>query len=86
MNNFDSCVRVVCGNGLVEAPAEECDDGNDKYLDGCSANCKIEQGYVCINPGRLCAPSQVCGNGIRENQEACDDGNQYGGDGCDSNC
>ncbi|MFH0770146.1 MAG: DUF4215 domain-containing protein [Candidatus Peregrinibacteria bacterium] len=31
----------VCGNGKVESP-EQCDDGNKRNNDGCSATCKVE--------------------------------------------
>ncbi len=33
-----------CGNGILEAPYEECDDGNYVSGDGCSATCQIEGG------------------------------------------
>ena len=36
-----------CGNGLLELPAEECDDGNNGNRDGCSSVCVIESGFVC---------------------------------------
>src|SRR4051812_2280348 len=32
----------VCGNGVREG-SEQCDDGNLRNLDGCSALCKFEQ-------------------------------------------
>eukprot|EP00210_Caulerpa_lentillifera_P004763 g4547.t1 len=43
----------TCGNGVLEA-AEECDDGNRYYGDGCSPDCKVETGYRCTytNPSR----------------------------------
>ena len=31
-----------CGDGVKQSPQEECDDGNKKSADGCSANCKTE--------------------------------------------
>lgn len=37
----------MCGNGATRG-SEECDDANDKSGDGCSAQCKIEAGFVCI--------------------------------------
>lgn len=42
---------AVCGNGIVEG-AEQCDDGSRKGGDGCSADCQIEEGWVCrgVNP------------------------------------
>jgi len=36
----------LCGNGILD-PGEQCDDGNVKPLDGCSANCEIEQPTSC---------------------------------------
>jgi cysteine-rich repeat protein len=40
----------VCGNGVAEAPSEECDDGGTSPGDGCSATCQLES----VNPA-LCA-------------------------------
>ena len=28
---------------------EECDDGNTKSFDGCSKNCKVEDGWDCTS-------------------------------------
>ena len=60
-----------CGNGIVEI-GEECDDGNTRACDGCSASCTVEG----------------CGNGAVECDEQCDDGARNGtaGDGCDASC
>jgi len=34
------CARVpTCGNGIVDDPYEECDDGNDSDADSCSRHC-----------------------------------------------
>ena len=38
--------RKGCGDGERDAD-EECDDGNYKDGDGCSSECKREDGYVC---------------------------------------
>ena len=35
-----------CGDGLL-FPDEECDDGNTRNGDGCSSECKFEQGFKC---------------------------------------
>ena len=35
-------VHAYCGDGALETPAEECDDGNFIDRDGCSSYCKIE--------------------------------------------
>lgn len=67
---------------------EQCDDGNTNNNDGCSDQCKIEQGWNCGNRvlGQLSVCGEACGNGIRTSKEMCDDGNTKNGDGCDSNC
>ncbi|MGY4884123.1 MAG: DUF4215 domain-containing protein [Nanobdellota archaeon] len=46
IEGFFSGVQVLsqCGNNILEAPYEECDDGNYNSGDGCSATCKIEEG------------------------------------------
>ena len=38
----DTGTQVLCGNGVRNA-GEECDDGNQINLDGCSASCRFEQ-------------------------------------------
>jgi cysteine-rich repeat protein len=60
---------VVCGDN-VQAPEEECEDGNTADGDGCNAACEVEE----------------CGNLVRDAGEACDDGNTVEGDGCDAAC
>lgn len=37
-----SNVCVICGNSTIESNQEECDDGNRKDGDGCSARCQYE--------------------------------------------
>ncbi|MBM65567.1 MAG: hypothetical protein CMH55_04955 [Myxococcales bacterium] len=68
----DAGPAAECGNNVQE-PGEECDDGNRRNLDGCSARCRIELGAVC-------------GDGAVEDDEECDDGNSTNGDGCTSDC
>ncbi|MFH1759089.1 MAG: DUF4215 domain-containing protein [Patescibacteria group bacterium] len=62
-----------CGDGEVNDPKEECDDGNNVSGDGCSYNCKIETGGMC-------------GDGIVTPPEECDDNNNIDGDGCAADC
>ena len=38
-----------CGDGLILG-SEECDDGNAVSGDGCSADCKVEDGFTCEQP------------------------------------
>ena len=37
-----------CGNGIRE-PGESCDDGNNDDLDGCGAQCVLEEFFDCDN-------------------------------------
>ena len=54
-----SIASETCGNGRVDDPCEQCDDGNREGGDRCSANCYDEE----------------CGNGFKDVNEECDDGN-----------
>lgn len=72
------CIPPVCGDGS-RTPGEECDDGNTRSGDGCSASCTREIPTVV-------ASEQLCGNGIVELSEECDDGNQTNFDGCSASC
>lgn len=88
----------ACGNRFVD-PGEQCDDGNTRSGDGCSATCLLECGdagvVVCPDScfgrcGALCCATAyivlTCGNGLRTLNEACDDGNAVSGDGCSGDC
>jgi cysteine-rich repeat protein len=70
----------VCGNGVVES-GEDCDDGNTKSSDGCSATCRNECWWY-VSSGIF----DVCGDGILDPHERCDDGNTVSGDGCSGDC
>ncbi|KAG4439027.1 hypothetical protein IFR05_005491 [Cadophora sp. M221] len=66
----------TCGDGVVQAPYEECDLGpklNGAWNSGCSDNC-------------TCVP--VCGDGKVEGTETCDLGSENGkwNSGCSSTC
>ena len=73
-----------CGNSAVEG-GEQCDDGNTKSGDGCSATCQTEAGYQCATPGADCIAA-ACGDGIVAGDEDCDDGNAKDSDGCSALC
>ncbi len=45
----------TCGDGTVQ-PGETCDDGNGDSDDGCSSECQVECGYLCLTPGQACIP------------------------------
>ena len=81
---------VKCGDGMLGG-IEQCDPPNVGH--GCSADCRIEAGYVCDAPVTPADPSHgatchktVCGDGKQEGVEACDDHNSVDGDGCSAGC
>ncbi len=67
-----ACLPIECGDRLVD-PLEQCDDGDNRPGDGCSADC---------------SSNEVCGNGVVDpiKREICDDGNLLGHDGCNDAC
>lgn len=52
---------IVCGNCMVDAGGEECDDGNRRDRDGCSNYCRIDEDErdqrLCELPSGTDAPS-----------------------------
>jgi fibro-slime domain-containing protein len=38
--------EATCGDG-IKFPGEACDDGNLRSADGCSSECKLEEGFQC---------------------------------------
>jgi cysteine-rich repeat protein len=51
----------TCGDGFVDRPGEECDDGNLSARDGCTSTCKFEVGVYCtLSQGGW---GQTCKNG-----------------------
>jgi uncharacterized repeat protein (TIGR01451 family) len=53
-NCTDECVLVektcdsYCGDGKLDEPEEECDDGNNENGDGCDCDCKWENGSLFV--------------------------------------
>jgi cysteine-rich repeat protein len=74
--------QAICGNGVVDYSAktggEECEDGNLKNGDGCSAICLNEGTSVCKDGSK---DLNCCGNKKIEKFEECD-----GGADCSSSC
>lgn len=64
------CPATFCGNGILEGPDEECDDGDAVEGNGCDTNCTTSR----------------CGNGVVASGEQCDDGNTAAGDCCSATC
>ena len=91
-----------CGDGIVQAPFETCDDGNDDDTDACLSTCVPSRcGDGEVQPPELCddgndvdtdaclstCEPNVCGDGIvHQGVEACDDGNDIDTDACLSTC
>ena len=68
---FERLPANVCGDGILNANVEFCDDGNRVDTDDCT---------------NACAPAR-CGDGVvHEGVEACDDGNESDTDDCTSAC
>ena len=68
---FNDCTAASCGDGLVQAGVEACDDGNANQEDACLNDCSAAR----------------CGDGqVQVGVEACDDGNQTQTDSCLNNC
>jgi fibro-slime domain-containing protein len=78
-------LEPACGDSVVD-PGEACDDGNTESLDGCTALCELEAGWLCLVPGEPCEYTVECGDGFIGGVETCDDQNDVGGDGCSATC
>lgn len=65
-------LSCFCGNGIVDSPREECDDGNTNNDDACNNACLLT--------------NTDCGDDVLDPGEQCDDGNRADGDGCSANC
>jgi hypothetical protein len=57
---------VVCGDGILKYPQEECDFVYSPF--GCNTNCTVKPGYHCDLKG--CSP--ICGDQIVVPEEECD--------------
>ncbi|CAI2371785.1 unnamed protein product [Moneuplotes crassus] len=78
-----------CGDGRrFNSLTTYCDDNNTVGGDGCSSDCKVEDGYKCTGGSSTqkdnCEIS--CGDGQLDVEEDCDDGNVNSGDGCNDSC
>jgi fibro-slime domain-containing protein len=75
-------VAPYCGDGKV-MDNEECDDGNNLAMDGCTPDCQLEP--ICDSIPDVDGCESVCGDGVVAGEE-CDDDNLEDGDGCSSSC
>jgi len=67
----------------------QCKDHNNQNGDGCSNNCEMEDGWICLWYDNMSNCVEICGDGktMTEKPETyCDDGNTKNGDGCNSSC
>ena len=67
----NACRWAACGDGIVWAGVEVCDDDNPDDGDGCF-RCQVEAGWDCAN--NQC--QSICGDRLVVGDEECDDGNQ----------
>jgi fibro-slime domain-containing protein len=82
LNAPQICIPFArCGDGFV-APPEQCDDANVADGDGCTANCKMENGYKCSASPSVCEPTD-CGDGAVEGTELCEPSSDPG---CTDQC
>ncbi|MBQ9243310.1 MAG: DUF4215 domain-containing protein [Proteobacteria bacterium] len=90
-------VTSKCKNGIVEE-GEQCDDNNPFHDEGCTANCRIEEGWECPPAGGKCIQVKPpvtarCGDQNVDEilGEECDFdfdmlNGPVGGDGCSATC
>ena len=45
------CIEI-CGDG-IDLGTYQCDDGNNYSGDGCSGDCKVEEGYSCTGGSEM---------------------------------
>lgn len=57
-------------DGIVDAPEEACDDGNEVDGDGCSTICAVEPCYTCAGSPSLCAHAPA-GTGCPDDGNPC---------------
>ena len=62
-SNCQNESTAVCGDGVIVAGEEACDDQDSEPNDGCDANCQLEAGWTCIGEPSTCTLS--CGDGTQ---------------------
>ncbi|MFT4570762.1 MAG: hypothetical protein ACI8TX_000384 [Hyphomicrobiaceae bacterium] len=56
---LSACLAPQCGDGNLD-PGEDCDDGNNREDDCCSALCSTTAVGSACNDGRFCTANDVC--------------------------
>lgn len=69
-----------CGDGRVDEPDEQCDDGDDNDASSslCAASCTCKYGLA--EDGTSCGEEPTCGDGVVGYREECDDGDDNSDD------
>jgi cysteine-rich repeat protein len=70
-------ISQFCGDGVLQADFEECDDGTDPTTGNSN-----QRADAC----RMTCVEFSCGDGWQDSNEECDDDNNEGGDGCSATC
>ncbi|CDW88065.1 UNKNOWN [Stylonychia lemnae] len=70
-------------NDMMISAGEECDDGDLSNLGGCDQDCKIKEGWTCIQTS---LGISQCIQSCLEYGLHCMDNNQFDGDGCNKDC
>src|SRR5262245_11970361 len=75
----NDCQCATCGDGILDAPIEDCDSGNTDYCDFLGVSCVFSDGNPTRHPAE-CRCEGVCGDGIvNQLSEVCDG---YDADAC----
>lgn len=90
----DVCTEICADGKRFNSLTTYCDDGGTTPLDGCNANCEVEQGWKCVGGSTTAKDTchEICGDGIwfpsptYPSNLTCDDGNVVSNDGCKSDC
>ena len=76
---------TTCGNGMLDDPGEQCDDGNFANGDCCSSTCQFESAGAPCPDANVCNGDETCdgaGNCNPGSVLDCDDGNLCTQDSC----
>lgn len=82
----DTCAEP-CGDG-IDHHVHKCDDGNLFSTDGCTFDCKIENGFICGggSPDRADICEELCDDNSDWHNFECEFGPGVIGDGCNLHC
>ncbi len=52
--------QSTCGDGVIQASCEQCDDGGTAGGDGCDTSCDVETCFVCSGEPSSCGAPSAC--------------------------